>query len=88
MTTQVAVDVDALHHEIQIKYAEVALTPGKGFHFHTGRTLAERLGYPTEVLDALSEKCVESFAGVGNPLLGWRNPTRRNGGGCWQRRRV
>lgn len=68
MTTQVAVDVDALHHEIQIKYAEVALTPGKGFHFHTGRTLAERLGYPTEVLDALPEKCVESFAGVGNPF--------------------
>ena len=68
MTTQVAVDVDALHHEIQIKYAEVALTPGKGFHFHTGRTLAERLGYPTEVLDAMPEKCVESFAGVGNPF--------------------
>ena len=68
MTTHVAVDVDALHHEIQIKYAEVALTPGKGFHFHTGRTLAERLGYPTEVLDALPAKCVESFAGVGNPF--------------------
>ena len=68
MSTQVSIDVGLLRHEVQVKYAEVALTPTKGFHFHTGRPMAERLGYPREVLDALPEKCVESFAGVGNPF--------------------
>ena len=68
MASQVSVDVQALRHEVQVKYAEVALTPTKEFHFHTGRPLAERAGYPADVLDALSEECVESFAGVGNPF--------------------
>ena len=68
MATRVSVDVEALRLEVQVKYSEVALAPKKGFHFHTGRPLAERLGYPDEVLDALPEKCVESFAGVGNPF--------------------
>ena len=68
MATKVVVDVEKLHHEVQIKYAEVARTPNKGFHFHTGRTLAERLDYSKDVLDALPPKCVESFAGVGNPF--------------------
>ena len=40
MATQVTVDAEALHREVQVKYAEVALTPTKGFHFHTGRPLA------------------------------------------------
>jgi SAM-dependent methyltransferase len=60
--------VDALHSEVQIKYREVALSPGKGFHFQTGRALAQRLGYPETFLDRLPPKCVESFAGVGNPF--------------------
>lgn len=68
MATQLYVDVDTLHHEIQIKYTEVALTPDKGFHFHNGRPLAEKLGYPQELVEALPDKCVESFAGVGNPF--------------------
>ena len=68
MATKVVVDVEKLHHEVQIKYAEVARTPNKGFHFHTGRTLAERLDYTKDVLDVLPPKCVESFAGVGNPF--------------------
>ena len=36
---QVTVDVDKLRTEIQDKYADVALTPEKGFHFHTGAYL-------------------------------------------------
>ncbi len=68
MATQVSIDVAELRREVQIKYREVALTPTKGFHFHTGRPLAERLGYPAEALDALPGECVESFAGVGNPF--------------------
>ena len=68
MATQVSVDVENLRSEVQLKYAEVAETPDKKFHFHTGRFLAERLGYPSDVLDKLPGECVESFAGVGNPF--------------------
>jgi ubiquinone/menaquinone biosynthesis C-methylase UbiE len=46
----------------------VALEPGAGFHFHTGRGLASRLGYEAGVVDALPDRAVESFAGVGNPF--------------------
>ncbi len=69
MATKVSPDVKALQSEIQAKYAKVARTPNKGFHFHTGRPLAERLGYPEEILDGLPEECIEAFAGVGCPFL-------------------
>ena len=68
MSTQLTVDVDTLRHEVQKKYAEVATDPSQEFHFHTGRKMAERLGYPDEVLDRLPERVIESFAGVGNPF--------------------
>src|SRR5687767_895770 len=68
MTTTVLLDVDLLRAAIQEEYAEVAACPMKGFHFHTGRFLAARLGYPTERVDALPDAAVESFAGVGNPF--------------------
>ncbi len=64
---QVTVDVDKLRTEIQDKYADVALTPEKGFHFHTGYRLTEILSYPQENIKSLPESVVESFAGVGNP---------------------
>jgi arsenite methyltransferase len=68
MTTTVLLDVDVLRTAIQEEYAEVAACPMKGFHFHTGRFLADRLGYPTDRVDALPDPVVESFAGVGNPF--------------------
>ena len=68
MAVDMPVDVKALYLEVQAKYAEVALEPTKQFHFHTGGRLAEKLGYPQDVLDALPDECVESFAGVGNPF--------------------
>ena len=68
MTTSVLLDVDVLRTAIQEEYAEVAACPRKGFHFHTGRFLADRLGYPAARVDALPEPAVESFAGVGNPF--------------------
>jgi arsenite methyltransferase len=42
--------------------------PGGSFHFHTGRALASRLGYDPGIVDALPDRAVESFAGVGNPF--------------------
>jgi SAM-dependent methyltransferase len=66
--TDVLVDPTALRAEVQKKYREVALEPGAQFHFHTGRALAARLGYPAEAVDRLPDTAVESFAGVGNPF--------------------
>jgi SAM-dependent methyltransferase len=68
MTTSVLLDVDVLRSAIQEEYAEVAAYPMKEFHFHTGRFLADRLGYPSDRVDALRNPVVESFAGVGNPF--------------------
>jgi arsenite methyltransferase len=68
MTTSVQLDVDVLRTAIQEEYAEVAAYPMKGFHFHTGRFLADRLGYPFDRVEALPDPVVESFAGVGNPF--------------------
>ncbi|MPZ15296.1 MAG: methyltransferase domain-containing protein [Chloroflexi bacterium] len=69
------VDVRELRTQVQLKYSEVATSPGKGFHFHTGRPLAAMLDYPAEVVDALPDQVVESFAGVNNPFsLGELNP--------------
>jgi SAM-dependent methyltransferase len=62
------VDVDRLRAEIRLKYREVATTPERGFHFHTGRPLAAMLDYPLDVVDALPAGVVESFAGVNNPF--------------------
>jgi arsenite methyltransferase len=68
MTTAVLLDVDVLRTAIQEEYSEVAACPMKGFHFHTGRFLADRLGYPLDRVNALPDSVVESFAGVGNPF--------------------
>jgi arsenite methyltransferase len=62
------VDPDALRAEIRLKYAEVATNPDGAFHFHTGRPLATRLGYPTSILTSLPDSAIASFAGVDNPF--------------------
>jgi arsenite methyltransferase len=46
-------------------YREVAEEPSNEFHFETGRQLAERLGYPSDELDAIAAPSIDSFAGVG-----------------------
>lgn len=66
--TDVAVDIAALRDQVQDKYWAVATDPDAGYHFHTGRGLAARLGYDPAVVDALPGAAVESFAGVGNPF--------------------
>ena len=62
------VDEELLRTQVQEKYREVAIEPGGQFHFQTGRALAHRLGYPNDIVDALPESAVESFAGVANPF--------------------
>jgi SAM-dependent methyltransferase len=68
MPDTIPVDPEALRADVRDKYREVALHPDGEFHFHTGRPLAARLGYPSEVVEALPDRAVESFAGVGNPF--------------------
>jgi|TARA_Y100000310_G_scaffold327780_1_gene394674 SAM-dependent methyltransferase len=68
MTDTVTVDADELREDVKQKYREVALNPGGSFHFHTGRPLAERLGYDMTVVSKLPDVAVESFAGVANPF--------------------
>jgi len=62
------VDVEVLRCEIQNEYREVAQHPDKGFHFHTGRTLAGILEYDESLLEGIPESAIESFAGTGNPF--------------------
>ena len=62
------IDAGRLRREVRGKYRDVALQPGRAFGFCTGRLLAERLGYPRAIVDALPGQAVESFAGVGNPF--------------------
>ncbi len=62
------VDIETLRCAIRKEYAEVASSPEKGFHFHTGRPLAKMLGYADAWVDAVPGGAVESFAGTGNPF--------------------
>jgi len=68
MGTGPVVDPEALRAQVRDKYREVATEPGASFHFHTGRALAARLDYEEDVVSALPDCAVESFAGVGNPF--------------------
>ena len=65
---QPTLDIDELRHAIQDEYAAVAMDPGRGFHFHTGRPLARLLGYADDWLRAIPDASVESLAGTGNPF--------------------
>ena len=59
------VDVQELRGKVRAMYRQVAAEPEAGFHFETGRPLAERLGYPPAVLDEVPAGALASFAGVG-----------------------
>ena len=62
------VDVDELRREVREKYREVAQAPSAGYHFHTGRAHALRMGYPASPLDQLPDVATDAFAGVANPF--------------------
>src|SRR5438552_19080374 len=68
MDDDLLVDPDVLREQVRDKYREVAVDPHRTFHFHIGRVNAARLGYEPDVVDALPDRAVESFAGVGNPF--------------------
>jgi ubiquinone/menaquinone biosynthesis C-methylase UbiE len=59
--------VNAAELEAKVKdmYRQVAEQPHGDYHFEMGRVLAERLGYPADLLDRIPAQAIESFAGVG-----------------------
>jgi len=67
-TQELTVDPEVLRASVREKYGEVATDPDREFHFHTGRPLAQRLGYDPSLVDDLPDRAVESFAGVANPF--------------------
>jgi arsenite methyltransferase len=62
--------VDAAELEAKVKdmYGQVAREEAAELHFEVGRELAEHLGYPRELLDAIPAEALASFAGVGHHL--------------------
>jgi arsenite methyltransferase len=62
------VDGGRLEAEVKQMYRRVARGEEAGLHFEVGRTLAEHLGYPGELLDAIPAEALASFAGVGHHL--------------------
>lgn len=62
------VDIQALREAIREEYAAVAGEPSRGFHFHTGRSLARLLGYSDALLGGIPEDAIASMAGTGNPF--------------------
>jgi SAM-dependent methyltransferase len=59
---------EVIFEAVRRMYTEVAVAPGREFHFPTGRRACELVGYPVEELDLLLVTAVESFAGVGYPF--------------------
>jgi arsenite methyltransferase len=62
------VDADELEAKVKEMYRAVAREEEAELHFKVGRALAERLGYPPDLLDAIPAEAVASFAGVGYQL--------------------
>jgi arsenite methyltransferase len=59
------VNQTALEYKVISMYREVALHPEIEYHFEMGRSLAQRLGYSSEMLDTIPKEAIDSFAGVG-----------------------
>lgn len=62
------IDVEHLEAEVTAMYRQVARGDDGDLHFEIGRPLAEHLGYPARLLDAIPADALASFAGVGHPL--------------------
>src|SRR6266511_2745220 len=68
MATPTMLDTSELVRQVKALYRQVAQQPTADFHFPLGGSLAERLGYPAPLLDAVPAEALASFAGVGYAL--------------------
>lgn len=64
-----SLNADTLRQAVARQYGQVAVRPDGDFPFPVGRTFAESLGYPPDLLDTLPPSAVESFTGISNPLV-------------------
>ena len=62
------VDAGRLNAKVKDMYGQVAREETAGLHFEVGRSVAEHLGYPSDLLDAIPAAALASFAGVGYHL--------------------
>jgi arsenite methyltransferase len=62
------IDRAVLEAHVRDMYRQVAREEEAELHFAVGRPLAQRLGYPDELLDAIPAEALASFAGVGYHL--------------------
>ncbi len=62
---QAKVNQEDLERRVKDMYKKVALHPEVEYHFEMGRKLADRLGYPSKILDQIPNEAIDSFAGVG-----------------------
>ena len=62
------VDAQRLESEVKDMYRHVARVDDANLHFEVGRSVAEQLGYPPALLDAIPAEALASFAGVGHHL--------------------
>jgi arsenite methyltransferase len=60
-------DPSQITESVRRRFARVALGMDAGFGPWTGNRVAEHLGYPDDVLDAVPAAALDSFVGVGNP---------------------
>ena len=63
------ISTDDLREEVRKEYANVALDPHKGYHFHTGRNALDIIGYDESLFEGLPDSNIASFAGTGNPFM-------------------
>jgi ubiquinone/menaquinone biosynthesis C-methylase UbiE len=61
-------DTVELVRQVKALYTQVAERPDADYHFPIGRALAERLGYPADLLVRIPAEALASFAGVGYAL--------------------
>ena len=62
------VDRESLEIRVKEMYRQVAREQEAELHFEVGRGLALRVGYPSDLLDAIPAAALASFAGVGYHL--------------------
>ena len=68
LTAPPDLDPRALRRGLQKTYAKIALFPERTHHIHTGRPLAERLGYRDLELAGVPEAALASFCGAARPF--------------------
>lgn len=63
------IEAPVLRQKVREVYSKAATTPHGNLPFPVGRSFAEQVGYPRELLDSLPDTVSDSFAGVSNVSL-------------------